>query len=438
MDFPTRMRIVLGAVAVFTALLASIALLNLMVLEPGTQDADDPGGGQPGSTGLPNQPEDPEQPGSEEPGEGDEPADAKKKNNPCKTGKSVMQSMSITTTVLALLLWTMAVWWRQTRQTRVMNGWAIAALVFTLMAVTMFFAWNIVNKICSLKVNELDSCRQIASNLLATFIAFLIPTLGFLAFAIYRKTQGHPFLGLWSGAGFVFLYLTIMSFSGWMIANDICDRYFEPPEPEFDPRDPDNPRDPGDPGQPPPGDPNQPSPPSNPPPGGGESPGRGGQQNSDGGGNPGGPSLVGVPQISPVALLVIMALAAVVVITVLAVRGGGPRFAMGGGQADDTFLVEDRGRLLAMLNRADLKSRDKVVAAYRAFVAYCQVRGVPKKRHETPYEHALRAMAELNLPRGDTLQLVAAYSQTRLGNEQPPASARQKAISFSRRMEGRK
>lgn len=431
MDTPSRIRIALGAFAVLFALVSSMALLNLLVLEPG-----DTGPSQGFGPQQPNQPSEPFQPSPQQPGDepnGTEEDEPEKKQSPCGPARDISQASAIATTILALLLWILAVWWRQARQTRVMNGWAIAALVFTLLAITLWFAHNIIDKICSLRVTDLDTCREIARNLLASFIAFLIPTIGFLAFAIVRKRAGHPFLGLWSGAGFVFLYLTIMAFTGWMVASDICDKFFEPPEVEIDPDEPSDPgQDPGNNGNG--GDPSPPSGGNDPPSGGSQPPGSG-NQGSPGGSNA--PDLVGVPQISPVALLVIMGIAAVVVIIVLAVRGGPKSFAMGGGAAQEVMVVEDRGSLLAMLGRKDLKSDDKVVAAYRAFLAWCSVRGVEKGLHETPHEHARRAVADLDLPENEVFGLAAAYSQTRLGDEAPPLGLRRQAIDFSRRMRRR-
>ena len=424
MDGPTRLRIFLGSFLILFALVASMALVSLMVVDP---ESNDPGTGGLGPAPQGNFEQTPD-PGSEG-NETEEPEDEGKKNNPCKTGRSITKSASIVTTIMSLLLWILAVWWRQARQTRAFNGWAIAAIVFTLLAITLFFAWYIVDKICSLRVTDLDTCREIAANLLATFIGFLVPTLGLLGFAIYRKKQGHPFLGLWSGAGFVFLYITIMALAGHLVADDICDKYFRQPDIDLggdDPPDPGNDpgNDPGDPG-------NDPGPQP-----GGSDPGRRGGSNAPPGGNQnaGGPQLVGVAQVSPVALLVIMGLAAVVVIIVLAVRGG-PR--VGGMGRAGMPAVEDRAQLLALMGRTDLKSRDKVVAAYRTFLSWSALRGVEKQPTETPYEHARRAIQDLDLPVVETMDLAQAYSQTRLGDVEPPTSLRQKVIAWVRRIDRR-
>ena len=426
MDGPTRLRIFLGSFLVVFALVASMALVSLMVVDPESSETGGNTGPTPSGNFQPDQP-------SEQEGE-EEPEEETKKKSPCKAGRSITKSSAIVTTVMSLLLWILAVWWRQARQTRAFNGWAIAAIVFTLLAITLFFSWYIVDKICSLKVTDLDTCREIAANLLATFIGFLVPTIGFLGFAIYRKTQGHAFLGLWSGAGFVFLYITIMALSGHLVADDICDKYFKQPDIDLgnEPGEPGN--DPGDPGSDPsdPGDPdNDPGNTGSDP---GTSPGRGGGSNAQPGSgqNAGGPQLVGVPQVSPVALLVIMGVAAVVVIIVLALRGG-PR-AGGMGRAGMP-AVEDRAQLLALMGRTDLKSRDKVVAAYRTFLSWTAMRGIEKQPTETPHEHARRAISDLDLPAPETLDLAHAYSQTRLGHTEPPTSLRDRVIAWVRRID---
>ncbi|MGB1585714.1 MAG: DUF4129 domain-containing protein [Thermoplasmatota archaeon] len=432
MDGPTRLRIFLGSFLILFALVASMALVSLMVVDPESRETGE-GGNAPGQIFQPTDNPQPTDGNSTQEEDGEE----EQKRNPCKTGRSITKSSAIVTTIMSLLLWILAVWWRQARQTRAFNGWAIAAIVFTLLAITLFFAWYIVDKICSLRVTDLDTCREIASNLLATFIGFLIPTIGLLAFAIVRKRQGHPFLGLWSGAGFVFLYITVMALAGHLVADDICDKYFRQPDIDLGGNGGDDPGDPGDPGSGDPGDPGQPSPTNGPTsgPSGPSDPGRGGGSTASPGGNQGGgPQLVGVPQISPVALLVIMAVAAVVVIIVLALRGGPGAGGMGRAAVP---AVEDRAQLLALMGRTDLKSRDKVVAAYRTFLSWSAMRGIEKQPTETPHEHARRAVSELGLPADDTMALANAYSQTRLGDVEPPTSLRQRVINWVRGIDRR-
>ena len=99
--------------------------------------------------------------------------------------------------------------------------------------------------------------------------------------------------------------------------------------------------------------------------------------------------------------------------------------------------VEDRAQFLALMGRTDLKSRDKVVAAYRTFLSWCAMRGIEKQPTETPHEHARRAILELELPAPETMDLANAYSQTRLGDVEPPTTLRQRVIAWVRGIDRR-
>lgn len=438
LDGPSRLRILVGTVAIVVAALSSLALLNLLVLEPVVgegpgEDGGDPGGG---SFGDPQPDPGAGDGGGDQDGTGDQPG---QRRNPCTTAKSLTGGSAVTVTVISLGLWVLSVWWRQSRQTRVMNGWAITALVFTLVAVTLLFAWWLVTKICNLDVFDLKACRDIARSLLGAFIGFLVPAVGLIGLAVVKKRQGGRFFGLWSGAGFVFLYLAILAMVGWLVADDFCDRRFEPPEDVPDPDDPDGDGggddpgdgdggDGGDPGGDP-GDPGGGDPGGNT--GGGSSPGRGGGTGGGNGGGGGGLPTFQAPQVSPVMLLVLLGMAAAVVIIVLALRTRhNQRMDIAAG-APEEIAVEDRSTLLELLRRTDLRSDDKVVAAYRSYLSWATVRGVGKYPHETPREHGQRVTYELDLPWDQTEPLLEAYTHVRLGDEDLDEELRRRAVAFA-------
>ncbi len=432
LDGPSRLRILVGTIAILVAVVSSLALLNLLVVEPVVGDGAGNTGGQPGGTiDDPGTTGQPNEGGDSGEGDGGQPGS---KANPCTTAKSWVGGSAVTFTVLSLALWVLSVWWRQSRQTRVMNGWAITALVFTLVAATLLFSWWLVVKICNLDIFDLKACREIARSLLGAFLGFGIPGLGLIGFAIAKKRQGGRFMGIWSGAGFVFLYLAILSMVGWLVADDFCDRRFEPPDPDDIP----NPDDPG--GDDPGGDsgnggeggntgePGGSNPGGNN--GGGNNPTGGGGGSRGGGGGGGGLPTLTAPQISPVMLLVLLGMAAVLVIIVLAVRTRhNPAMNLGGGHEE--IAIEDRGTLLALLKRTDLQSDDQVVASYRSYLGWATVRGVGKYPHETPREHGQRVTYELDLPWQQTEPLLEAYTHVRLGHEELDEQLRQAAVAFA-------
>lgn len=438
LDGPSRLRILVGTLAVVVAALSSLALLNLLVLEPvagdGTGHVGDDSGGGPvgGDAGQPGG----DAGGGDGNGTGGEPGQPR---NPCTTAKSMTGGAAVTFTVIALGLWVLSVWWRQSRQTRVMNGWAITALVFTLVAVTLLFAWWLVVKICNLDVFDLKACREIARSLLGAFVGFLVPALGLVGYAVVKKRQGGRFMGLWSGAGFVFLYLAILAMVGWLVADDFCDRRFEPPEDIPDPDDPGGDGgggdaggdggggDQGDPG----GDPGDPGGGNTGGDTGGGSQGQGGGTGGGTGGGGGGMPTLQAPQVSPVMLLVLLGMAAAVVVIVLALRTRHNQHMAIAAGAPEEVAVEDRGTLLELLRRTDLRSDDRVVAAYRSYLSWATVRGVGKYPHETPREHGRRVTYELDLPWDQTEPLLEAYTHVRLGDQDLDEDLRRKAVAFA-------
>ncbi len=398
----------LGTVAVLVAALASLALLNVLIEEP--LPTGEGSGRGPGSGGSINfQPE--PQPGS---GQQDQGGESSGGDNPCTRIEPPVQAIAITSIVLSMLLWVVAVWWRQKRQTRVMNGWAIGALLVTLFAVTATFAWWLIHKICSLDVFDLQSCLDIAHSMRNVFFFFLLVAAGLIGYSIVRLRQGKPFWGLWSISGSVFVYLAILALVGWLVAEDMCDRRFNPED--FEDRLPDG-EDPGnDPGGSDPG-----NDPGSDPGSSGGSPGFGG---GGGGGGATGPPL---PQVSPVALLVLLGMSALVTILVLAVRG---RQEQARAAAMAMADIDGMGGMLKLFQQTDLHSNDAVVKTYRRFLDHCLLHGAAKKANETPREHAQRAAHVLDMPYDEMAPLIEAYTHIRLADSPLPEERRSIALAI--------
>lgn len=412
MDGPSRARIVLGTVAVLVAVLASLALLNVLLEEP-LPLGDDNGneGGPSGGNPIPTAPSDPGTPTESGGQEG-------RSQDPCKRIEPPAKVVALTSTVIAMGLWVLAVWWRQKRQTRVMNGWAIGALLVTLLAVTALFAWWIIHKVCSLDVFDLNSCLEIAHSLRGAFFFFLVMAAGLIGFSVLRAKRGQKFWSLYSIAGFVFVYLAILALVGWLVAEDMCDRQFKEPDLD-DIKPPDN----GD-----PGDPGSPSPPSTPPSNPGGNTGFGGGQGGGGGGGGGG-AVPALPQVSPFALLVILGIAALVTVLVLAVKG---RQDQQRAMAMAALDAGGRAGMIRLFMDTDLDSNDGVVATYRRFLDQATLTGAAKKPHETPREHARRACKTMSLPFEEVEPLVDAYLHVRLAEGALPEERRTLAMSLAR------
>ncbi len=409
MDGPSRARILLGSIAVFVAVLASLALLNVLLEEPlPLNDEPGEGGGDPG--GNPFNPAPTEGP-SDTGGDGDT-----RSKDPCKRIEPPVKVVALTTTIISMGLWVFAVWWRQKRQTRVMNGWAIGALLVTLLAVTALFAWWIIHKVCSLDVFNLKTCLEIAHSLRGAFFFFLVAAVGLVGFGIVRSRSGKKFWSLWSIAGFVFVYLAVLALVGWLVAEDMCDRQFKEPDLD-DIKPPDNGNDPpggntntgGDPG-------------GNP----GGNPGFGGGQNGGGGGGGGG--VPAMPQVSPFALLVILGMAALVTVLVLAVKG---RQDQQRAMAMAALDAGGRAGMMRLFKDTDLESDDGVVATYQRFLDQAMLTGAAKKPHETPREHAKRASSVMSLPFEDVEPLLDAYLHVRLAEGPLPEERRTLAMSLA-------
>lgn len=408
MDGPSRARVVLGTVAVLVATLASLALLNVLLEEPLPLDNGngDDGGPSGGSLNF--------EPPSEQPGQSEEPSQPNRSTNPCDTLEPIARTSSLVTMVVAMGLWVSAVWWRQKRQTRVLNGFAIAALLVTLVGVTLMFAWWIIHKVCALDIFDLQNCLEIAHSLRDLFFFFLVGTIGLLGWSVIRKRKGLKFWSLWSIGGFVFVYLMVLGLVGWQVAEDMCERQFKQPD-----LDDFNPPDGSD--NPPGGTEGEPNPPS----GGGSNPGFGG--GTGGGPGSGGGGAVGpvIPQVSPFALLVIIGIAALVTVLVLAVKGRQNAHAAA---AMAAMNLSGGAGMLRLFMDTDLESNDAVVKTYRTFLDQCMYMGVEKKPTETPLEHGARAAPALDLSYAQLEPLLGAYQHVRLADG--PLTAERRGIAL--------
>ncbi len=410
MDGPSRARIVLGSIAVVVAVLASLALLNVLLEEP-LPLGDDKGneGGSSGGNIITGPPDEEGAPAQSE-GGGEQ-----RSKDPCKAIEPPAKTVALVSTVISMGLWVIAVWWRQRRQTRVMNGWAIGALLITLLAVTALFAWWIIHKVCSLDVFDLNSCLDIAHSLRGAFFFFLVLAFGLVGFSIMRAKRGNKFWSLYSIAGFVFVYLAVLALVGWLVAEDMCDRQFK--EPDLDDI---KPPDGGE--EPPGGNTNEP-PAGNP----GGSPGLGGGSGGGGGGGGGG-AVPAMPQVSPFALLVILGIAALVTVLVLAVKG---RQDQQRAMAMAALDAGGRAGIIQLFKETDFDSNDGVVATYRRFLDQAMLTGAAKKPHETPREHAKRASVTMALPFEEVEPLLDAYLHVRLADGPLPEERRTFAMGLA-------
>ncbi len=410
MDGPSKARMLMGTVAVVIAALASLALLNVLLEEPLPQDTGDGGGGSFNFEPTPQEPEQQEQP-QQQPGQN---------SNPCDRFEPPAKTASLVSAVISMGLWVIAVWWRQKRQTRVLNGFAIAALLVTLVSVTLMFAWWIIHKVCSLDVFDLKNCLDIAHSLRDIFFLFLVFAIGLLGWAFFRFRKGQPFWSLYSIGGFVFIYLMVLGLVGWQVAEDMCERQFKQPDlNQFEPDGPDGP------------DGNTPDNPDGSDPDGGNqnsggSPGLGRGGNRGGGGGAAGPAL---PQVSPFVLLVVLGIAALVTVLVLAVKGRQDAVRAAAMAAMD---MRGRGGMLKLFNDTDLESNDAVVATYRKFLDEAMLMGVEKKPNETPMEHARRAAPAMQLEMDELEPLVTAYLHIRLADKPLQKERRSLAIGIAR------
>jgi hypothetical protein len=94
--------------------------------------------------------------------------------------------------------------------------------------------------------------------------------------------------------------------------------------------------------------------------------------------------------------------------------------------------AQERASLLKLLDNANLKSAEAVIAAYRGYLAWCTARGLAKAPEETPLEHALRVRKSYPVPEPLLRDFVAAYEVARLSTREPSPTERQAAVRFAR------
>lgn len=95
----------------------------------------------------------------------------------------------------------------------------------------------------------------------------------------------------------------------------------------------------------------------------------------------------------------------------------------------------DQKRLLGLLAQGQLESRDAVIAAYRAFLAWSVERGLAKEVQETPREHAERVRQAYPVVTQESMRgFVRAYEVARLSPRDPTPDERAGAIRFSQEL----
>jgi hypothetical protein len=92
----------------------------------------------------------------------------------------------------------------------------------------------------------------------------------------------------------------------------------------------------------------------------------------------------------------------------------------------------ERASLLKMLDNANLRSAEAVIAAYRGFLAWCVQRGFAKMDEETPREHAERVRQAYPVPPASMRAFIDAYEVARLSTREPTPAERQNAVRFAR------
>ncbi len=92
----------------------------------------------------------------------------------------------------------------------------------------------------------------------------------------------------------------------------------------------------------------------------------------------------------------------------------------------------ERANLMRMLDNANLKSAEAVIAAYRGFLAWCVQRSLAKADEETPREHAERVRKAYPVPEPAMRAFIAAYEVARLSTREPTLAERQDAVRFAR------
>lgn len=95
--------------------------------------------------------------------------------------------------------------------------------------------------------------------------------------------------------------------------------------------------------------------------------------------------------------------------------------------------ASETDQLLRMLDARNLTSTEAVIAAYRAFLAWGEGRGLGKHEEETPREHAHRVLGRFPVAEDTMDEFVTAYEVARLSAREPTPDERAKAVQFSKR-----
>jgi hypothetical protein len=175
--------------------------------------------------------------------------------------------------------------------------------------------------------------------------------------------------------------------------------------------------------------------------GGGDGGGGGGGGGGSGpGGGSGGTGNVPAPRpvnFSPLPLtwvLVILAIVLAVAVLMLLLRRR-QRLGPGGGAPTapaSEISPAEQYKLMQILDKRKLASREAIVAAYRVFLAWSAGHGLRKDPSETPAEHARRVRADFPVPERSMGEFIQAYEVARLSGREPTPEERRLAVQFSK------
>lgn len=328
------------------------------------------------------------------------------------------------------------------------SGWGILGVLCVLMAVFAGAGWKYVDGLyipgCdpprSDQPQEPPTCAKFRDDLQgklgAAFLALVVGAVaGFVTAAVLRRPDWKRALSHWGAvAGYILLGLAIIVGLLWLLAGGLCGQGKG--------------QDRGQGGQQ----------------GGSQGGGGGGQQGGGGGGQGGQGGGAGsgggsgsntggggggtgtanplVIQFNPQALTwLLVAVGALLALGVLVyllrrrrmeaigVRGPAP--------PPDAVQASEREELLRLLDKGNLNSLEAVIAAYRAFLAWCETRGLHKEPTETPAEHGARVLQAFPVPRGAMDEFLRAYEVARLSGREPTPQERAKAVAFSKEIQNR-
>lgn len=328
------------------------------------------------------------------------------------------------------------------------SGWAVLAILLAVLAALAGAGWKLAGDVqipgCDPFEDEIPTCEEIKDRLqdrLRATLWTLLAVAGALGFGflLYRKRPRDFFTSPFAIVAYVLLALAGLAWILLLFSGTLCgEAQEEPPDATPTATPSASPTSTG----PSPSGTGSPSPSGSPRPtsgGGGGGPGGGGGGGPDFGGGSGGGG-VGPPQV-PLELGTLPLVWVLVIVGALVggallylllkhrrtILARGPRVPQAA-----QVQAQERAQLLRMLDNANLRSAEAVIAAYRGFLAWCAPRGVEKAAEETPHEHAERVRKQYPVPERAMQAFIEAYEVARLSTRQPTPTERQAAVRFAR------